>query len=93
MDELPFTPIILVAVDAARNIRRRWSVAAYSDLFGAVIVETEWGRIDGRGRSLIRRFAGKREAERYVRTLLARRRSAPHRIGVGYRPPNVGVST
>ncbi|MEH3158286.1 MAG: hypothetical protein PGN08_04730 [Sphingomonas taxi] len=49
MDELPFTPVELVAVDAARNIRRRWRVAACRDLFGHVLVETGWGRIGGRG--------------------------------------------
>lgn len=85
MDDLPFTPIELVAVDAGRNIRRRWSVAAYRDLFGAVIVETGWGRVGGQGRCLVRSFVDEGEAARYVRALLARRRRAPRRIGVAYR--------
>lgn len=84
MDELPFTPIELVAVDASRNVLRRWSVAAYRDLFGAVIVETGWGRIGGQGRGLVRSFADESEAVRYVRGLLARRRGAMRRIGVAY---------
>lgn len=86
MDELPFTPVELVAVDAARNIRRRWRVAACRDLFGHVLVETGWGRIGGRGRTLVRSFADEEAARAYVRGLLARRASAARRIGVGYRP-------
>jgi len=86
MDELPFTPIELVALDAARNIRRRWRIAAYRDLFGAVIVETGWGRIGGQGRALVRSFADDAAARRYVRGLLTRRASATRRIGVAYRP-------
>lgn len=86
MDTLPFTPVELVAIDAARNIRRRWRVAAYRDLFGRVMIETGWGRIGGRGRDLVRSFADEAEALRYVRALLARRGTATRRIGVGYRP-------
>ena len=37
----------LVAVDHARNINRRYSVEVSEDLFGALIVETAWGRIGG----------------------------------------------
>ena len=88
MDRLPFTPVELVAIDTARNIRRRWRVAAYRDLFGQVIIETGWGRIGRRGQSLMRSFADETEALRYVRALLARRASAKRRIrGMGYRPP------
>lgn len=86
MDTLPFIPLELVAIDAARNIRRRWRVAAYRDLFGRVMIETGWGRIGGQGRELVRSFADECEALRYVRALLARRRTATRRIGVGYRP-------
>ena len=42
MDALPFEPVELHAIDAARNIRRRWSVIARNDLFGHVMVETSW---------------------------------------------------
>lgn len=86
MDTLPFTPVELVAIDAARNIRRRWRVAAYRDLFGRVMIETGWGRIGGQGRSLVRSFADEGDALRYVCALLARRGTATRRIGTGYRP-------
>lgn len=81
---LPFVPIELVAVDPARNLRRRWCVIATRDLFGHIMVETQWGRIGTRGRTLVRSFTDDTEATRYVRALLARRRSAPRRLGTGY---------
>ena len=86
MDELPFTPIDLVAIDAGRNVRRRWRVAAYRDLFGQVMIETRWGRIGTQGRELVRSFADEAAACAYVRGLLARRGRAVRRIGVGYQP-------
>lgn len=84
MDTLPVAPIELVAVDAARNIHRRWSLAAGRDLFGDVVVETRWGRIGRRGQHLVRSFADERAALRHIRALLARRRSTERRLGVGY---------
>ncbi|MBN2974439.1 WGR domain-containing protein [Roseomonas aeriglobus] len=84
MDTLPLAPIELVAIDAARNIHRRWSLVAGHDLFDDVVVETDWGRIGQRGQHLVRRFADERAALRHIRTLLARRRSAERRLGVGY---------
>lgn len=86
MDELPFTPIDLVAIDDARNVRRRWQVAAYRDLFGQVMIETRWGRIGTQARALVRSFADEAAARTYVRGLLARRGRAVRRIGVAYRP-------
>ncbi|SEN61750.1 WGR domain-containing protein, predicted DNA-binding domain in MolR [Sphingomonas gellani] len=86
MDTLPFHPIELVAVDAARNIRRRWSVVAMRDLFGRVVVETGWGRIGTAGRSLVRSFPDEASAARYVAALLRVRGTAWRRIGVGYVP-------
>lgn len=86
MDELPRTPVELVAIDAARNIRRRWRIAADRDLFGQVMIETDWGRIGGRGRTLTRSFGAETDALRYVNVLLARRSTAVRRIGVDYRP-------
>ena len=38
-------PVELVAVDPARNIRRRYAIVASVDLFGMIVVETRWGRI------------------------------------------------
>lgn len=84
MEPVPFRPIELVAIDAARNIRRRWSVVAHRDLFGHLIVETSWGRIGCKGQTLARSFDTEREAERFVRSLLQRRQTAPRRIGVAY---------
>ena len=84
MDVLPFEPLELAALDPARNISRRWRVAATRDLFGRVMVETGWGRIGARGRVLVRSFAEEDEALRYVRALVARRRTARRRIGVSY---------
>ncbi len=84
MDTLPLVPIELVAVDPARNVRRRWSLIAARDLFGHVLVETSWGRIGRRGRHLARSFTDDAAALRYIRMLLARRRGAERRLGVGY---------
>lgn len=85
MDPLPDMPIALVAVDVARNIRRRWSVTVARDLFGHVLVETRWGRIGARGRTLTVSFTDETRAARHVAALLARRRGAARRIGVAYR--------
>lgn len=84
MDALPFQPVELAAIDAARNIRRRWSVVAYLDLFGQVLVETSWGRLGTKGRTIVHSFSDDRQALRYVRALLARRGTAQRRIGVQY---------
>jgi predicted DNA-binding WGR domain protein len=86
MDALPFAPVELVAIDPTRNVRRRWAIVAARDLFGAVIVETGWGRIGARGRTLVRTFDREGETLAYVRALLTRRGSAVRRIGVGYVP-------
>ena len=84
MDTLPLEPIDLIAVDPARNIHRRWSLVATRDLFGEILVETSWGRIGTRGQQLTKCFADEAAALRYTRALLARRRSAERRLGVGY---------
>lgn len=86
MDTLPLEPIELVALDPARNIRRRWRVVATRDLFGRWCVETNWGRIGGAGRTLVRSFAEEAEARRYVAALLGIRARAPRRLGVPYLP-------
>lgn len=83
--DLPLTPIELTAIDAARNIRRRWRVTAYRDLFGTLLVETQWGRIGAGGQRLVRAFADEAAALAHVRALLARRGNAVRRIGVAYR--------
>lgn len=84
MDTLPLEPIDLTAVDPTRNIHRRWSLVAMRDLFGEILVETSWGRIGARGRQLTKCFPDETTALRYARALLARRRTAQRRLGVGY---------
>ncbi|MFV0624683.1 WGR domain-containing protein [Sphingomonas sp. ac-8] len=89
MDVLPFEPVELVAVDPARNLHRRWRVAASRDLFGMLLIETDWGRTGTVGQRRTRSFAEEAQALRYVRTLLARRGRARQRIGVAYVPATV----
>lgn len=86
MDTLPYDPLELVAIDDALGVRRCWSVIAARDLFGRIVVETHWGRLETRGRRSRRDFDDERAAARYVRTLLARRATATRRFGVAYRP-------
>ncbi|KQN21253.1 hypothetical protein ASE86_14915 [Sphingomonas sp. Leaf33] len=86
MDTLPLDPIDLVAIDRSRNIRRRWSLVASTDLFGHVLVERRWGRIGTAGRATVHSFADPAAALRHVRAQLARRTTAPRRLGVAYRP-------
>jgi predicted DNA-binding WGR domain protein len=85
MDALPFDPVDLIACDPARNIRRRWQIKATRDLFGWLTVETRWGRIGVKGRSLVRSFVNEEAARRYVRELMVRRATSQRRIGVSYR--------
>lgn len=92
METLPFEPLELVAIDPARNIRRRWQVVVAHDLFGRIMVETRWGRIGSRGQERVHSFADEGEALRYIRTLLVRRATAERRLGIGYmqRPTSEG---
>lgn len=76
----------LVAIDPARNIRRRYSIAVSIDLFGAIIVETRWGRIGARGQAKRLSFPDRVAAERHVAATLRKRGTAENRIGVAYRP-------
>lgn len=76
----------LVAVDHARNINRRYSVEVTEDLFGALIVETAWGRIGGWTVAKRVSFAERAGADRVVAGHLRRRATAAKRIGVAYRP-------
>ena len=78
--------IALRAVDARRNIKREYGVLALGDLFGAITVDTWWGRSGATKQSLRRAFESKAEAEAlcYVRQVLRRRVTARKRIGVGY---------
>ncbi len=82
----PFRPIELIAVDPARNIRRRYAIRVTADLFGAFIVETDWGRIGTKGQSKCLFFPDQNGAARYVSAVLRRRATAKNRIGVAYAP-------
>ena len=61
----------------------RWRSPRY--LFGVWIVQVNFGRIGSAGRTFARSFADHLTAGRYVRAAIARRHSAPRRIGVAYR--------
>ncbi|WP_327753228.1 WGR domain-containing protein (plasmid) [Sphingobium sp. SJ10-10] len=78
-------PIDLVAIDPARNIRRRYSITVTLDLFGMIIVETCWGRIGAAGQAQRHAFADPATAERHIAATLRRRGTAKGRIGVAYR--------
>lgn len=75
----------LEARDPSRNRLRRWELEITDDLFGVWSVRINFGRIGASGRTLVRVFSEFTAAERYVRAALARRDSAPRRIGVRYR--------
>lgn len=80
------TPVAyLEARDPERNIHRAYSIAYGQDLFGNWIVETTFGRIGGKGRTLVAVVKSEDEALQYVRKSLKRRESAPKRLGIGYK--------
>lgn len=79
-------PIELVAIDPARNIRRRYSITASLDLFGMIVVETRWGRIGAHGQAQRHAFADRAAADRHIAATLRRRGTAETRIGVLYEP-------
>lgn len=75
----------LEARDPSRNRLRRWELEITDDLFGVWSVRINFGRIGASGRTLVRLFSDFAAAERYARAAIARRGSAPRRIGVRYR--------
>ena len=74
----------LEAVDRDRNVARAYRIVATQDLFGHTIVELHWGRIGRRGAGLTVSFTCEEAARRFIRRTLAKRASAPRRIGVSY---------
>ncbi|WP_454888859.1 WGR domain-containing protein [Sphingobium indicum] len=78
-------PIELIALDADRNIRRRYSIVVSVDLFGVFIVEKRWGRIGAKGQSKRLSFDDRAAADRHIAATLRRRNTAETRIGVAYR--------
>lgn len=80
---LPNT-IQLTAIDAARNIRRRYAIVISIDLFGAILVETHWGRIGARGQVKALSFEDRTTAYRYIASTLRRSSTSSTRTGVAY---------
>jgi predicted DNA-binding WGR domain protein len=78
--------IELAAMDAARNIRRRYTIRLSVDLFGAFLVETSWGRIGAGGQTKCLSFESRTLADRYIAATLRRRATSTSRIGVAYQP-------
>ncbi len=74
----------LEAIDEHRNVARAYWIDARPDLFGHVIVALRWGRIGRRSSGLTVSFSNEDAACRFIQRALARRASAPRRIGVGY---------
>jgi predicted DNA-binding WGR domain protein len=80
------TPVAyLEAKDANQNIHRAYSIAYGQDLFGNWVVETTYGRIGGKGRTIVTVVNNEDEALQYVQKALKRQQSAPKRIGVAYK--------
>nr|WP_277923770.1 WGR domain-containing protein [Sphingomonas sp. TREG-RG-20F-R18-01] len=74
----------LEAVAERRNIARAYQIDATRDLFGHIIVALRWGRIGKRPAGLTVSFETEAAASRFIQRALAKRASAPRRIGVGY---------
>lgn len=91
MDQPLPAPVLLLAIDPARNVRRRYAIRVDRNLLGEFEGETSWGRIGTRGQSAVARFERGADAIAYVRRVLGRRASAPQRIGVAYRRVSSGA--
>lgn len=77
--------IALEAHNAARNHHRRYEITVGRDLFGAWTVGVSYGRV-GRGGQELRYGGEEAEAmQQVVRERLRDRRTAPRRLGCGYR--------
>ncbi len=84
MERPPPPRIALVAIDTARDIRRRYDIEWGRDLLGDWLVETRWGRIGTRGQTRTEVFTAEADATRCVPRHLRRRASSSRRIGVAY---------
>lgn len=76
--------IHLIARDDSRNLQREYYIERSVDLFGLHVVDWAWGRIGARGLSRRRSFPTQDQAIAFVAALLARRATAPRRIGAAY---------
>jgi predicted DNA-binding WGR domain protein len=77
--------IRLEARSAAHHCNRAYEIAVCEDLFGAWLVDMNYGRIGTLGRTKTRSFRTIFDAAAQVETCLRKRASAPRRIGVAYR--------
>jgi predicted DNA-binding WGR domain protein len=77
--------IDLHACDPPRNRWRFYRIEVGQDLFGEWVVRLRYGRIGASGRTQNIIVADEHEGHQVVRACLARRHSAPRRIGVPYR--------
>ena len=77
--------IMLSAIDEGRNIRRGYMIERTQDLFGWHVVTWAWGRLGSRPTRRVSAFSSEQAAISFARQLLARRASAPKRIGVMYK--------
>ena len=77
--------IYMRAHDPERNVDRDWECLVTPDLFGNVIVQTNWGRVGEKGCRTVRIFPDETSALRHYRKLLRRRATARLRIGTSYR--------
>jgi predicted DNA-binding WGR domain protein len=88
MFDMPTTLIdyccTLEAVNRDYNVARSYRIRATRDLFGHTIVDLRWGRIGRHSAGLTVSFACEEAARRFIRKVLAKRASAPARIGVAY---------
>jgi predicted DNA-binding WGR domain protein len=77
--------IRLEARSSAHHCHRAYEIAVSEDLFGAWLVDMNYGRIGTLGRTKTRSFQTISDAAAQVETCLRKRASAPRRIGVAYR--------
>jgi predicted DNA-binding WGR domain protein len=73
-----------VQSSSENDIHRAYSIAYGQDLLGNWVVETTYGRIGAKGRTIVTDVNNEEEALKHVEKAFKRRQSAPKRIGVGY---------
>ena len=67
-------PVLLTRVDPSRNMRRFYSVALATSLFGEVGVLRQWGRMGSQGQSRTDWYAGSGPAEMARQKLVTQKR-------------------
>lgn len=76
--------IHLEARETSRNLARFYSIELTQDLFGFWILKSTYGRIGTQGRYRMTTFETVEEASPKIRTIIAKRASAPQRAGCLY---------